>query len=156
MGCRRSSNEKRRLVPPFLFMSNQNLLLLLFRSLLLLRSQRQGISLPIMIRCYHCTLLYFSFEDLFSDRVFKIFLNGTVQRTRSELMVISFLGKEILCLVCKLDLITQGRDASEKFAQCDIDDLVDILALQRVEDYHIIKTIEELRAECTLQRILNR
>src|SRR5690606_29388784 len=53
-------------------------------------------------------------------------------------------------IVAKLD------DSVKQLAQREVDDLVNVLALQRVEHDYIVEPVEELGTERTLQRMLYR
>src|SRR5690606_8358736 len=133
-----------------------NLFAFLRRSLWFFHFDGKHFALAVVIGQDGTTLFDFAFQDLLGNRVFQVFLDGAVQGTCSELMVVAFFRKEVLGLVRQLNIVAKLNDAVEQFAQRKIDDLVNVFALQRVEHDDIVEPVEELGTERTPRRMLYR
>jgi hypothetical protein len=94
-------------------------------------------------------------DDLLGHGVLDELLDGALQWAGTELLVVALLGQEVLGLVGELQVVAQLGDALVQVAQFDVDDLVDVLPLQRVEHDDVIDAVEELRSEGLLQRLLD-
>src|SRR5690606_32135394 len=120
-----------------------------------LHLQREVIAFPVVVGYDGTTFFYFSLEDFFRYRVFQVFLDGAVQRAGAELLVVALFREEVLRFVGQLDIVTELDDPIEQLGERKIDDLVYVLPLQGVEHDHVVKPVEEFRAEGALQRMLD-
>jgi hypothetical protein len=74
-------------------------------------------------------------------------LDGSVEGSCTVLLIIAFFRKEILGFLGQFDFVSLVGNSSEQLTQTDIDDLEDVLFAQRIENHHVIETIEEFWAE---------
>src|SRR5690606_842218 len=86
-------------------------------------------------------------QDLLGHRVFDVLLDGAAQRPCPELGIKALVNKEILGGLRKLDLESEIPSTLQELISHDVDDLEDVLLLERVEDDDIVDTIEKLRVE---------
>ena len=107
------------------------------------------------IRNHRVTLLNVQAQDLFSKRIFQVFLDGPVQRTCTKLNIISFLRDKVLGFFSELECKAERTESLRHSIHQDVDDLVYIFFGQRIEDDNIINTVKELRRERSLQCLLN-
>src|SRR5690606_2545817 len=129
----------------------------LFRgSFRLLHLQCEVIALAVVVGDDRATFFDFALQDLFCHRVYQVFLDGAVGRAGAKLLVVALVREEILRLVGQLNIVTELDNPIEQLAERDVDDFVYVLPLQRVEHDHIVKPVQEFRAEGTLQRMLDR
>src|SRR5688572_22201849 len=91
-------------------------------------------------------------EYFLCQRVFQVFLDSPVQRTGAELLIISFLSYEVLCLWCQLKGEAQVGQTFHNTLQQYIDDREDMILVERIENNHIVDTVKELGREGPLQR----
>src|SRR5690606_8540111 len=94
-------------------------------------------------------------DDLFGHRVLDVLLDRALQRACAELLIVAFLAEEILGLIGQLQVVAQFADALVHIAQLNVDDLVDVLALERVEHDDVVDAVQELRCEGLLQGFLH-
>src|SRR2546422_10638734 len=84
-------------------------------------------------------------------------LNGPLQVTRSELRVSPFLEQEIpgapAALEHKIPAHSRGDDPLLHAAQFDIQDFLQIFALQRAEDNYLVHAVHELGRELAPRRV---
>src|SRR5690606_10073169 len=98
---------------------------------------------------------HFAFEDFLGDGVFQIFLDGSFKRPCTEVAVEAFFRYEILGGISELDAVAQRFDADKERLQFDVDDLENMLLIQRVEYNYIVYAVEEFGGERSLKRIFN-
>src|SRR5579875_2816996 len=86
-------------------------------------------------------------QERFGELVFDHPLNRAPQRACAELRIPSFARKELLGGVGHLELHLLGADLAHHFFEFQADDLLDLLAVELMEDDHLVHTVEELGPE---------
>src|SRR5690606_28694519 len=79
-----------------------------------------------------------------AERVLDPALNGTLEWPGSERLVIALVNEEIDGALRERDPIA---DTARRLTQQDLDDLRDVLLVERMEDDHIVETVEEFGIE---------
>ena len=72
------------------------------------------------------------------------------------MLIVAFFGQEIFGFIGHFYQVAQARNAVEQLAQRNVNDFVNVLALQWIEHNYIVQAIQKLRWEGFLQRALNR
>ena len=83
--------------------------------------------------------------------VLEILLYGAFQRAGTELHVAALGGNEVAGAVGEGDDVSHVGGAAEESRQLDIDDSENGIAVEAVEDYHIVDSVEEFRRESLVQ-----
>ena len=94
-------------------------------------------------------------DDLVGEVVLDVALDGAAQRTGAVLLVPALGDDEVLGLLVHLHLEAHLADAREEAAQFDVDDLVDLLAAERIEVDDVVDAVEELGSEGLLEALLD-
>src|SRR5690606_35684923 len=71
------------------------------------------------------------------------------------MIVKTFIGYIIFCLIRKFKFIAQIRNTKEQFVQFNINNLVNILSFQWIEDHYVINSVQEFGSKSFLQSIFN-
>ena len=101
------------------------------------------------------TSLCFARNNQLGQTVFQISLDGTLQRTGSELYVVAFLSQEFLGFVVHVKVVSNGFLPFVESLQLNVYDACDGIERQLVESYNLVKTVQELGREGFVQRLLN-
>src|SRR5699024_8651992 len=83
----------------------------------------------------------FRLEQLFSQRLLYILLDGPFERAGTILFVKAFLAEKILCSIAKFHRKAQLDDAAKRIDCKDINNFKDILFFKRTESNDIINTV---------------
>ncbi len=94
-------------------------------------------------------------QYLFRKRIFEVFLNSAMQWPCAECLVVAFFSNIELCFFRKYHIEAQVVEALQYILHDDVDDLVDISLIERVEDNDIIDPVKKFRREGPLQRFLD-
>ena len=93
-------------------------------------------------------------QQQFTNAIFDVGLDGTLQRTGTKLHVVTLDGHKLLRFVSDADVVPHVLHTLEERLQFNIDDLLDGIEAQLVEGDDLVETIQELRRELLAQALL--
>ncbi len=89
-------------------------------------------------------------EDLLGERVFDEVLDRPAERTRTVVGVEALGDDEVLGLVGEDEFQAAVGQPAADLRQLDVDDLLEVVLVQRVEHDHVVEPVEELGPEVLL------
>lgn len=93
-------------------------------------------------------------QNLLCKQRFHCMLHIPAQRTRAELRIVGRVDDELFCSLRQLTTqLLVGQTAVER-RDLQVDDTGDVLFRQRLIEYNLIQTVEELRSERAVQKRL--
>lgn len=90
-------------------------------------------------------------EHQFGEVIFEILLNCALERTRTEILVITLVGDEVFCFGAEIQFKAKFLHTLKEVAELDVDDLEDSVAIELVEHDNIVDSVQELWRKDTVE-----
>src|SRR5439155_6854503 len=95
-------------------------------------------------------------QDLLAEQVLEVLLDRPPQGAGAEVRVVTLLDQEVLGRVLELELEAAGLEPLADFLELVLDDIEQVVAVERAADDYVVQPVKELGAEVALELAVER